>query len=133
MNAVTNREIDEFVKSVAGKQLSIRDIDMLATGYFKGSDHLRQQIKSGNLAWSLGRLKEGSKAVCGCSRKEQAILKALEMILRYMQRFCAQSNGSGAMSNAFAAQANVLSSGVIRHLNIFSTQLRAFYDRSRQA
>jgi hypothetical protein len=44
MNGINKKEIDEFVGSVAGKKLSIRDIELLAHGYFKGSDQLREQI-----------------------------------------------------------------------------------------
>jgi len=46
MTGVKQEEIDRFVDMVSGKGLSIRDIDILANGYFKGSDDLRQQIKS---------------------------------------------------------------------------------------
>ena len=57
MNGVNKNEIDEFVGSVAGKKLSIRDIEILAHGYFKGSDELRKQIKNGDILWALSRLK----------------------------------------------------------------------------
>ena len=49
MNGINKKEIDEFVGSVAGKNFSIRDIELLAHGYFKGSDQLREQIKSANV------------------------------------------------------------------------------------
>ncbi len=132
MNSIKKSEIDEFVKSVTGKHLSIRDIDILANGYFKGSDELREQIRSGNLSWGLGRLKEESKIAGGLSERERTMVKALEIILRYMQRFIAQCNDTGPISNAFAAQANLLSGGIIRQLDIFSTGLRSFHDRTGQ-
>ena len=31
---------------------------VLAHGYFKGSDALREQIRSGHIIWALGHLKE---------------------------------------------------------------------------
>ena len=49
MNCIKKEDIDEFVKSVSGKNLSIRDIEILAHGYFKGSDELCDQIKNGNI------------------------------------------------------------------------------------
>ena len=58
MNGIKKEEIDEFVVCVSGKNLSIRDIQMLAHGYFKGSADYREQIKSGNISWSLSWLKE---------------------------------------------------------------------------
>ena len=130
MNSVKNSQIDAFVKSVAGKHLSIRDIDILANGYFKGSEELREQIRSGNLSWGLRRLKEASKIAGGLSEREKTMVKALEIVLRYMQRFIAQGNDTGPISNAFAAQANLLTGGIIRLLDSFSTALRAFHDRT---
>ncbi len=67
MNGISRNEIDEFVGSVAGKKLSIRDIELLAHGYFKGSDELRSQIKSGNFLWALSRLKETSANAGDCT------------------------------------------------------------------
>jgi hypothetical protein len=49
-----------------------------------------------------------------------------------MQRFIAQCNDTGLISNAFAAQANLLSGGIIRQLDTFSTGLRSFHDRTGQ-
>lgn len=130
MNAVSKSEIDDFVNAVAGKHLSIRDIDILAGGYFKGSRELREQIRTGNLSWGLACIKQGINTG-DFSKQEQAMLKALEIILRYMQRFCAMHRG--AVSSAFAAQAHLLSGGIIRQLNIFSKAVRAFHDRCGQA
>jgi len=49
MNSVKKKEIDTFVQLVSGKNLSIRDIETLAHGYFKGPDELRDQIENGNI------------------------------------------------------------------------------------
>ncbi len=50
INCITKGDIDEFVNLVSGKHLSLRDIELLAHGYFKGPDEFREQIKSGNIA-----------------------------------------------------------------------------------
>lgn len=133
LNSVRKDKIDEFVKSVSGKHLSIRDIDILANGYFKGSSELREQIRSGNLFWGLKRLKEGSKTASGCSKREQAILKALEIILRYMHKLTVQLNDTGSMSNGFAAQANLSSGAILRDTDTFFKVLRQFYDHTGKA
>lgn len=133
LNSVRKEEIDEFVKSVAGKHLSIRDIDILANGYFKGSAQLREQIRNGNLSWGLKRLKEGSKPTAGCSKREQAILKALEIVSRYMHKLSIQLNDTSPMSNGFAAQANLSSGAVLRQTETFFKVLRQFYDRTGKA
>jgi hypothetical protein len=52
LNGVKTQDIDAFVQSVACKNLSIRDIDLLAKGYFKGSEDFRNQIQAGKIKWS---------------------------------------------------------------------------------
>ena len=56
INRIKRKEIDEFVGIVSGKKLSTRNIDMLAKGYFKGSDELREQIREGDIDFYLGHL-----------------------------------------------------------------------------
>ncbi|MGH6796504.1 MAG: ParB/RepB/Spo0J family partition protein [Methylocella sp.] len=58
VNGATREQIDRFVTAVAGKGLSVRDIDLLADGYFRGSPSLRQAIEAGKLGWSLERMKQ---------------------------------------------------------------------------
>ena len=55
--------------------MSIRDIGLLANGYFKGSDEFRAQIKTGNLSWGLERLKRNDAIGDTLSEREKAILK----------------------------------------------------------
>jgi len=57
LKRVKKEDIDAFVISVAGKDLSTRDIEILTQGYFKGTEEIRQQILSGNIAWGLNQLK----------------------------------------------------------------------------
>ena len=132
MNTIKKSEIETFVRSVAGKHLSIRDIDLLAKGYFNGSDELRSQIKNGNLSWGLRRLKQDATMGNALSEREKSMLKALEIIARYIQRFMAQDNDGGALSNTFSAQANILSGGIIELFDAFETAIRAFHDRTGQ-
>jgi len=131
MNTVKKSEIDEFVRSVSGKKLSIRDIDLLANGYFKGSEEFREQIRTGNLSWGLERLKHHSAISDGLSKREKTHLKTLETILRYIQRFMVQQNVS-SMSNAFAAQANMLSGDIIQLFDAFKIAMEAFHDTTEQ-
>ena len=71
INTIKKSEIDEFVRSVSGKRLSIRDIDLLANGYFKGPDEFRAQIKTGNLFWGLERLKRTDAIGNALSEREK--------------------------------------------------------------
>lgn len=130
MNGIGQKEIDDFVQAVSGKHLSIRDIERLAHGYFKGSDQLREQIKSGHLSWILDRLKKKTHD-SQCNYQEQSTIKALEIVLRYMQRLLVAQHPT--MSREFAAQVNLLSGELIRQLDPFTQAVRELHDHSRQA
>ncbi len=54
MNSVRRDEIERFMKAVAGKRLSVREIELLAHAYFRGPASLREAIHGGKLAgrWS---------------------------------------------------------------------------------
>jgi hypothetical protein len=58
MNEAPKKDVDEFVCAVAGKHLSIRDIELLAHGYFRGSSELREQIQRGNIRWGFNASQE---------------------------------------------------------------------------
>jgi hypothetical protein len=133
MNGVKKQEIDEFVGSVAGKNFSIRDIELLAHGYFKGSDQLRDQIKNGDILWSLNRLKETNADVGDCTEVEKQMLRELEITQKYMQKVIYKSRDERFATNGFFAQANLLSGGILRQLNPFTRAIRQLYDRTRQA
>ncbi len=132
MNGVNKNEIDGFVASVAGKKLSIRDIEILANGYFKGGDQLRRQIESGDILWALSRLKQTSSNAGDCSELERQMLKELEITQKYMQRVTCKSQDKRFTTSGFFAQANLLSGGILRQLDPFTQAIRQFYDRSRQ-
>ena len=130
MNGSNSKEIETFVSSVAGKNLSIRDIEILAHGYFKGSDEFREQLKSGNIAWGLKRLKETSANTTDCTEIEGGMLRDLEVTLKYMERVTYKSRDKRYKSNAFFAQANLLAGGILSKVDIFSKALKDFHDRS---
>jgi hypothetical protein len=101
MNGINKKEIDEFIGTVAGKNLSIRDIELLANGYFKGSDELRRQIKGGNISWALNRLKETSANAGDCTELERQMLRELEITQKYMQRVTCKSQDKRFKTNCF--------------------------------
>ena len=133
INGVQKSELNEFVKSVAGKRLSIRNIEILANGYFKGSDALREQIKNGRISWALSQLKESFAAPKGCSQPESTMLRDLEIVARYMQRVAANMQHSKYQTGAFFAQANLLTGGILRKSESFLKAMRSFHDRTGQA
>jgi hypothetical protein len=56
MNAVGPREIERFVQALAGAKLSVREIDLLAHGYFRGPPALREAIDQGRWKWTLDQM-----------------------------------------------------------------------------
>lgn len=132
MNCIKKEDIDVFVKSVSGKNLSIRDIEALAHGYFKGSDELRDQIKDGNIRWGLKQLKKLSTGNSDCTGIEQEALRDLEITLKYMQRVIYKSCDKRLKTKPFNAQANLLTGGILRQLNTFDRAVRELHDRSGQ-
>jgi hypothetical protein len=133
MNGIKKKQVDEFVGCVSGKGLSIRDIEILANGYFKGGEDIRQQIKEGNISWALSRLKHTSVSTTGLSQVERRMLTDLEIIQRYMQRVVNKSQSERFKSAAFFAQANLLTAGILRQLEIFAKSVRQFHDKCGQA
>jgi hypothetical protein len=133
INKVTSQEIEEFVGAVSGKKLSIRDIDLLAHGYFKGAEDFRQQIRSGNLLWGLAHLKEITMQASGCTHAEKRMLNDLQIVQKYMQRVTVASRDPRLRTNAFYSQANLLAAAIVGKLQGFSTAMREFHDRSGQA
>jgi hypothetical protein len=131
INSVKKEEIDDFVKSVAGKGLSIRDIETLANGYFKGGEDIRQQIRNGNIRWGLSRLKDTS-VTKDCTQVEQRMLRDLEITQKYMRRVINKSKDNRYKTGSFYAQANVLTGGILRQMNIFSRSIKEFHDKSGQ-
>ncbi len=134
LNSVKNDEVDDFVKSVAGKGLSVRDIDLLAHGYFKGPDDFREQIRNGNISWGLERLKETRpQAADECTNLERGFLNVLEITLKYMQKLMARCQDKRYKTGAFYAQANLLSGGIMRQIEPFGKAIRNLHDQTRQA
>jgi len=133
INKIDSQEIEEFVGAVSGKQLSTRDIDLLAHGYFKGSEDFRQQIQSGNLLWGLAHLKEITVQAPGCTEAEKRMLNDLQIVQKYMQRVTVASTDPRLKTNAFYSQANLLAAAIVSKLRRFSTAMREFHDRSGQA
>jgi len=133
MNSVGKQEIERFVKATAGKRLSVREIEMLAHGYFRGPDSLREAIDQGKWSWSLAQMKNVPEDPEGCNDFERALLKDLESVQKYMQRLIVNCHDQRLQSRAFHAQANLLTASLLSKFPPFLKTMREFYDRSGQA
>jgi hypothetical protein len=133
MNGVSGQDVEQFVAAVSDKGLSVREIEQLAHGYFRGPESLRQEIANGNLTLPLKRMREASQNSDGCSDFERATLRDLELIHKYMQRLIAKSPDQRLKSRAFHAQANLLSAAILSRVAAFNHSLKQLHDRSGQA
>lgn len=133
MNGVKKSEVEDFVVALSGKRLSVRDIEQLAHGYFRGPESFREEIRSGNIALSLDRMRRVSADPDGCNDFERALLKDLEITQKYIQRVMGKATDRRLLTRSFHAQANLLTAGILSRASAFFQALRGLHDRSGQA
>jgi len=132
MNSVTSSDVEQFIQLVAGKHLSVRDIELLADGYFRGPDSLRAAIAEGKLNWSLDQMKNVPDDPEGCSDFERVLLRELQSLRNSMQRVVLKCQDRRLASRPFYAQANLLTAGILSNLDTFQERIKEFHDRSGQ-
>ncbi len=122
-----------FIAAVAGRRMSVRDIELLAQAYFRGPAPLREAIDGGKLGWSLEQMKNAPQDREGCNAFERVLLGDLETLQRSMRRVMVKCGDKRLASRAFFAQANLLSGGLLSIFEPFSERMKEFYDRSGRA
>jgi hypothetical protein len=134
MNEIKKKEIEEFVCLASGKDLSIRDLDILAHGYFNGGEDFREQLKNGDISWALTHLKEKEKAGAAddCTELERRVLRELETLRDSMGKINYHSGDNRLKSRSFCAQAHSLLGGILKQMASFTRCLEVFHDRIRQ-
>ena len=133
MNGVGQKEIEQFVQALAGQRLSVRQIDWLAHGYFRGPASLRQAIDEGKWKWSLEQMQAVPQDPDGCSGVEQAFLRDLQRLLKSMQRLMTACDDPKLRTGAFYAQANLLVVNLLGRRDSFFKKMEEFHDRSGHA
>lgn len=127
------QEVEEFVAAVSGKNLSVREIEQLANGYFRGPESLREMIRKGNTGEVLAWMRQVPQDAEGCSERERILLRDLELVGKYMQRVMGKSMDRNLKSPAFCAQAHLLTAGLMGRRRGFFDSVRELHDRSGQA
>lgn len=130
MNSVTKAEVEAFVVALSGKKLSVREIEQLAHGYFRGPESFREQIRKGDVALPLEWVRQRSADPEGCNAFEKVFLKDLEIVQRYMQRVMGKSLDPRLKSPAFYAQANLLTGGILSRNRAFIETVGKLHDRT---
>jgi hypothetical protein len=133
MNGVKGEEIEEFVMAVSGHGLSVREVEQLAHGFFRGPESFRQEIRQGNLALPLERMRQVPQSADACSEFERVLLGDLELTQKYMQRVMGKSQDPRLQSRAFHAQCHLLTAGILSRSTAFCHTLRQLHDRNGQA
>jgi hypothetical protein len=133
MNSVGKQEVERFVKATAGKRLSVREIEMLAHGYFRGPASLRGAVDQGKWKWSLEQMQAVPEDSDACNQIERALLRDLEQLLKAIGRVMARCDSERLVTRVFYAQANLLVAGVLSRRESFFQKMEELYDRSGHA
>jgi KorB domain len=133
MNGVKAEEIEEFILALSGQGLSVREVEQLAHGFFRGPESFREAIRQGNLALPLERMRQVPQSPDGCSEFERVLLGDLELTQKYMQRVMGKSQDKRIQSRAFHAQSHLLTGGILSRSRAFFDTLRQLHDRNGQA
>ena len=133
INGVGQNEIERFVQAVAGQRLSVREIELLAHGYFRGPGSLRQAIDQGNWKWSLQQMQAVPEDPEGCNDFERALLRDLQRLLKSMQGVMTRCDDARLQTRDFHAQANLLVASLLSRRESFFKKMEEFYDRSGHA
>ena len=133
LNGVTSQQVDEFVGAVSGCALSVRQIEQLAHGYFRGPESFRQELRSGHLSLLLQQMTAVPVAPDGCSEFERILVGDLELLQKHAQRVVTKSQDRRLQSRAFFVQCHLLTGGLLSRSRSFLKILQQLHDRSRQA
>jgi hypothetical protein len=133
MNGASQEQIEEFVLALSGKGLSVREVEQLAHGCFRGPASFRQEILKGNVALALERMRQVPQSSDGCNEFERVLLGDLELTQKYMQRVMGKSQDPRLTSRAFHAQSHLLTAGILSRSTAFFHTLRQLHDRNGQA
>lgn len=133
LKEVAPADIDQFVQALRGKKLSVREIEGLAHGFFRGPESFRQEIVQGNLKLALQHLTETPPDPDGCSEFERIVLQDLERLQKSLLRVLAKGQDPRLQGRAFMAQANLLTAAILSRSTACLQTLRHLHDRSGQA
>ena len=132
VNKIKGTDIDTFVKTISGKGLSTRNIELLAQGYFNGSENLKEQIQQGNLDWTLNQLKLDTKSNnTSFNEQESKTLRDLEFTQRCIGVIPYKLRDSRLKNPLFFTEAQILIEGILSKADNFIKVLKEFYDKQR--
>jgi len=126
-------DIDQFVEALRGKKLSVREIEGLAHGFFRGPESFRAEVLKGNLCLPLQQISAAPEDPDGCSEFERIFLHDLELTHKGILRVIGKSQDPRLQSRPFLAQCNLLTAGMLSRGSAFLQLLRQLHDRTGKA
>lgn len=129
MNGVSAEAIEAFVGAVSGRGLSVREIERLAHGYFRGPAALQHEIEAGHLTMALGEMRQAMAAVDGCSEGERAYLRGLGEFGKAMELLAGGVHDPALASGAFRSEAHLILTGLLGRMGGFLAVMRRFHDQ----
>jgi len=132
LKGVTAAAVDQFVGALRGHPLSVRQIEGLAHGFFRGPESFRKELLQGHLTLALGQLEPAPPDPDGCSELERIFLQDLEQTQKAMVRVMGKSQDPKLDSPAFLAQCNLLTAALLGRAPAFLHTLRQLHDRTGQ-
>jgi predicted transcriptional regulator len=133
LNSNGKQEVEDFIVAVRGLRLSVREIEQLANGYFRGPHSMREMIQNGHAGEVLAWMRQVPQDAEGCSERERVLLGDLELVGKYMRRVMGKSVDRELKSPAFCAEAHLLTAGILSRHRAFFDSMRQLHDRSGQA
>ncbi len=130
MNGEGREAVEDFVEATSRKKLSVREIEQLADGYFRGPDSFREEIRAGNLSFVLEEMRRVPENPDGCKEFERVFLRDLDIVTKYMRRVVAKSQDRRLATRTFYVQVNLVAAGVLSRMPAFTKALKELYDRS---
>ncbi|MCP4007654.1 MAG: chromosome partitioning protein ParB [bacterium] len=133
MNGIPKQDVEAFVEAVSGKKLSLREIEQLAHGYFRGPEWFRQEVDRGHLTLVLEKMNQVPPPAEGCNEFERVLLKDLEIVQKYLARVLSKGQSKKIENRAFHAQAHFLLGGILSRFSAFRKALGELHDRTAKA
>jgi predicted transcriptional regulator len=134
VKGVSQKQVDEFVEITSGKNLSTRDLQTLATAFFKGNEELRTQIREGQLDWSLQKLKQSQKnhnenTPSNLNQYEKAVHGRLNIVRGIIERLNVELFDERLCTPDFFLEAGHICKSITQMLPRFESGLQSIYDR----
>src|SRR5438046_9868506 len=111
MNGVHKQEVEEFVVALSGKKLSVRQIEQLTHGYFRGPASFRRAIREGDPGLVLETMRQVPEDPDGCNEFGRVLLKCLVITGKYMQREMGKSEDRKLMTPAYDGRSKSMTAG----------------------